>query len=53
MSGDTADVTDLVGTGNNLIWDAATLLNIQSGGSISGFDGDTLPKTIYLGGGSF
>ena len=54
MSADTVtSIGDVSGAGasSDMIYDAASLLRV--GGSITGFDGDTLPHTILTGSGGF
>lgn len=44
---------DISGTGNHIRYDATTLWYMGDGAGIIGFDGDTLPHTVYLGDGGF
>jgi hypothetical protein len=55
VSGDTVVFTgDVTGAAaGNIIYDASTLWRLTAGAKITGFDGDTLPITQFLGGGGF
>jgi hypothetical protein len=52
-SADSQVIKAIDGTNCVVTTDAASLWKILDGGTITGFDGDTLPNTIFLGGGGF
>ena len=53
LAGDTVILKNANGTGGTLTPDAASLWKILDGGRITGFNNDTMPKTQFLGGGTF